>query len=54
MRSSITYKASRDRVVIGTNVEYAAKNQKYRPFLGVSDGDRVEIMEIIEAELNEP
>lgn len=54
MRASIAYQASRDRVVIGTNDRKAAKHQfgleglPKREFLGVSDDDRVEIVQIIE------
>lgn len=53
MRASITYQASRDRVVIGTNDQKARKHQfgvgvPKREFLGVSDEDRVEIVQIIE------
>lgn len=53
MRASITYQASRDRVVVGTNDPKAKKNQQDRVFLGVSDEDRVEIVQIIEGDLAE-
>jgi phage virion morphogenesis protein len=58
LRSSITYQATRDRVVVGTNVKYAAKHQlgqgaPKREFLGVSEGDRQEIVSILTTFLTE-
>jgi len=46
MRGSITYQVNSRGAVIGTNVKYAAKNQKVRSFLGFSDDDVVEIRRI--------
>ncbi|HEY9643072.1 MAG TPA: phage virion morphogenesis protein [Coleofasciculaceae cyanobacterium] len=53
LRDSITAQASRDRVVIGTNVAYADKNQKERQFLGLSKDDEQEIIAILDEFLAE-
>jgi len=53
LRDSINYTASRDRLVVGTNVAYAAKNQKERQFLGISAEDEIEIVAILESFLAE-
>lgn len=53
LRDSINYTASRDRVVVGTNVQYAAKNQKERQFLGISTEDEREIVAILDSFLAE-
>lgn len=47
LRDSITYQATNSSVAIGTNIFYGIFNQATRPFLGVDDGDRIEIVEII-------
>lgn len=53
LRAGISYKAERDRVVVGTNVSYAAKHQlgqgvPQREFLGVSRKDEQEIVIILD------
>ena len=47
LRDSITYQASRDKVAVGTNISYGIFNQANRPFLGLDDADRSEIVAII-------
>jgi phage virion morphogenesis protein len=47
LRDSITYLAARDSVVIGTNISYGKYNQPTRPFLGLDNEDRNEIVAII-------
>jgi len=52
LRAGISYKADRTSVVIGTNVDYAAKHQlgqgvPKREFLGVSQKDTQEILVIM-------
>ena len=47
LRDSITYTIGQDRVSIGTNIFYGIYNQATRPFLGVDEGDEIEIIEII-------
>ena len=52
LRASIAYQATKDRVVVGSNVSYAAKHQlgrgvPQREFLGVSQSDRQEIVGIL-------
>jgi len=56
LRSSISYKADRTSVVIGTNVSYAAKHQlgqgvPKREFLGINETDNQEILIILNTEL---
>lgn len=53
LRGSIAYRAERDRVVVGTNVSYAAKNQATRPFLGISESDRVNLQAEAQAYFSE-
>lgn len=57
-RASVTYQASRDRVVVGTNVDYMRKHQvgdkvPKREWLGVSADDKVEIIAILDQFLAE-
>ena len=47
LRDSITYKATRDSVAVGTNISYGIFNQNSRPFLGLDEQDRNEIVAII-------
>jgi phage virion morphogenesis protein len=55
LRDSITYLPTSDSVVIGTNIQYGIYPQSdqprtrvpYRPFLGLDDADRSEIVAII-------
>jgi len=47
LRDSITYQASRDSVAVGTNIQYGIFNQNTRPFLGLDEQDRSEILAII-------
>lgn len=59
LRASLSYSASADKVVVGTNVSYAAKHQlgqgriPKREFLGVSKEDQQEILLIIDEFLAE-
>lgn len=58
MRSSITYQVYADKVIVGTNVSYAYRNQAgvgvtKREFLGISDEDRAEILQILNSKLLE-
>lgn len=51
-RASINYQADRFRVVIGTPLDYMAnhqlgRGQTKREFLGISEGDRAEILAIM-------
>jgi phage virion morphogenesis protein len=53
LRSSLAYRAESDRVVVGTNVSYAAKHQlgqgvPRREFLGVNRQDLKEIASILQ------
>lgn len=48
MRASISYQADDDRVVVGSNVKYAKKNQKTRPFMGVGIKLKTAIVEILQ------
>jgi phage virion morphogenesis protein len=57
LRDSIHYQAGEDEVQVGTDVVYGAIHQfggkaaaeiPARPFLGISDADRLEILDIIE------
>jgi phage virion morphogenesis protein len=65
LMNSITYKAGSNKVEVGTNVEYAAIHQEggtagrgggvripARPFLGVSQEDEAEIIDIMSDYLN--
>lgn len=47
LRDSITYQPTNSSVAIGTNIFYGGFNQSTRPFLGVDDQDREEIVEIV-------
>jgi phage virion morphogenesis protein len=55
LRDSITYLATRDSVAVGTNIVYGIYHQSdeprtkvpHRPFLGLDDADRSEIVAII-------
>jgi phage virion morphogenesis protein len=56
LRSSISYKADRTSVVIGTNVSYAAKHQlgqgvPKREFLGINEKDNQEILTLLNTAL---
>jgi phage virion morphogenesis protein len=57
-RASINYGATKDRVVVGTNVEYMRKHQlgleglPVRKFLGISKEDAAEIGIILDGYLN--
>lgn len=58
LRDGFSYKTSRDRVTIGTNVNYASKHQlgqgvPKREFLGVSKEDEREIIAILDEFLTE-
>ena len=53
LRDSITYAISTDRVSIGTNIQYGIFAQETRPFLGLDDADRSEIVSIISDYLDE-
>jgi phage virion morphogenesis protein len=58
-RASINYAATKDRVVVGTNVDYMRKHQlgleglPVRKFLGISKEDEVEIGIILDEYLRE-
>ena len=58
-RASINYAATKDRVVVGTNVDYMRKHQlgleglPQRKFLGISKEDEVEIGIILDEYLRE-
>jgi phage virion morphogenesis protein len=59
MRASVTYQASRDRVIIGTNDKKAAKHQlgigvPQRQFLGIGKEDKAEIIKILATYLSDP
>jgi phage virion morphogenesis protein len=62
LRDSITYQASNRSLAIGTNIAYGVYPQSdrprtkipYRPFLGLDDADRSEIIEIIRDHLLQP
>jgi phage virion morphogenesis protein len=62
LRDSITYLASNRSLAIGTNIAYGVYHQSeqprtkipYRPFLGLDDADRSEIIEIIRDHLLQP
>ena len=47
LRASITYQAEKDRVVVGTNVKYAKKQQAVRPFIGIGSRLRGRIVDIL-------
>lgn len=57
LRRSINYRADSKSVTIGTNVEYAAQHQlglnrlPKRQFIGIGEGDRREIVRILEGYL---
>lgn len=58
-RASVTYQASKDRVVVGTNVDYMKKHQigdkvPKREWLGISEQDRKEILVILDDFLSDP
>jgi phage virion morphogenesis protein len=55
-RASITYQIRSDRLIVGTNVGYMAKHQlgtnvPKREFLGISPGDREEIIRLAKQHL---
>lgn len=47
LRASIRYRVDSKRLMIGTNIDYAEKNQAERPFLGFSDADLQEAAQIL-------
>jgi phage gpG-like protein len=53
LRASITYQASDDRVVIGTNAKYARKLMRDRIFLGVGTALRTETLNILQDHIEE-
>lgn len=57
LRASVTYVATSDRVIVGTNVAYAAKPQKgigqpKREYLGISQEDRRNIIVFLDSYLS--
>jgi phage gpG-like protein len=55
LRDSITYQiANKQDLAVGTNIQYGVYNQATRPFIGLDENDRNEIVEIFRDYLNTP